>query len=180
MSRIGKKPVVLNPKIQAEFDSETRILKIKGPLGTLEQKIHPDVILELSTEAIQVKIADQSKRKQVALWGTTRAIIQNMVTGVEKGFEKQLELNGVGYRMETAGDTLILYIGFSHPVKMPIPSGIKVTINKNLLTAQGCDKQLLGNFVSSVYQCKPCEPYKHKGFKVPGVFYRKKEVKKGK
>jgi large subunit ribosomal protein L6 len=102
-----------------------------------------------------------------------------MVIGVSTGFTKELELNGVGYKMELSGQTLTVYIGFSHPVKLDIHPAIKLSLNKNLLSGTSYDKQLLNNFFGNLHEMKPCDPYKHKGFKFPGRFYIKKVGKKG-
>lgn len=180
MSRIGKKLIPIPVGVTVNFDPKTLLLKIKGPLGELSQDIHPFINFSYENNEIEVKIKNETEKKQKAIWGTTRAIVANMVDGVTKGFEKQIELNGVGYKMELAGQNLTLYIGFSHLVKLDVPTGIKLTLNKNMLSGTCNDKQQIGNFFASIFRLKPCDVYKHKGFKFPGVFYRKKVVKKSK
>ena len=180
MSRIGKKIIAIPVGVSVQFDPKTNIIKVKGPLGELSCPVLPFVILKIEPTEIQLEIQNPQEKKQKAMWGTTRALIANLVEGVTKGFEKQLELNGVGYKMELVGQNLTLYIGFSHTVKINVPSGIKLTLNKNLLSGTCNDKQQIGNFFAHIFKLKPCDVYKHKGFKFPGVFYRKKVVKKSK
>lgn len=180
MSRIGKKIIAIPAGVNVNFDPKTNIIKVKGVLGELSCPILPFVILKIEPTEIQLEIQNPQEKKQKAMWGTTRALIANLVEGVTKGFEKQLELNGVGYKMELTGQNLTLYIGFSHTVKINVPTGIKLTLNKNLLSGICNDKQQIGNFFAHIFKLKPCDVYKHKGFKFPGVFYRKKVVKKSK
>ena len=179
MSRIGKKTISVPEKVTIEFDPQTRICNIKGPLGELNQPIMDFVSVNLEGQEIDLTIKDEKNRLQKSIWGTTRALINNMIVGVTNGYTKELELNGVGYRMELSGSELTLFVGFSHSIKIPIPQGIKLSLNKNILSGTSIDKQLIGNFFSSIHNIKPCEPYKHKGFKFPGRFYAKKVGKKG-
>lgn len=179
MSRIGKSPVIIPSGVTISYDDSARVLSVKGQLGELVLTIHPLVSLEITEAEVKVLIEDPTNKLQRSLWGTTRALINNLVQGVTQGFKKELELNGVGYRMEL-GTELTLHIGFSHPVKVVIPSSIKLNLEKNLLTGTSPDKQALGNFFSYIHNLKPCDPYKHKGFKYPGRFYVKKVGKKKK
>jgi large subunit ribosomal protein L6 len=178
MSRIGKNPIILNDKISIDL-SQPRIVKVKGPLGELSTNVLDFVEIKVENNQLLVNVKNADDRIQKAIWGTTRAIINNMVEGVSKGYEKKMELNGVGYKMEL-GKELTLYIGFSHPVKVEIPPSIKLSLEKNVLTGTSYDKQALGNFFTNVHNMKPCDVYKQKGFKFPGRFYRKKVTKKGK
>lgn len=179
MSRIGKKVITLPSNVELSYSAETREVLVKGPLGQLNATINPTASLTIENGEIVVEVKNPEQDFDRAIWGTTRSIVANMIEGVSKGFNKELELNGVGYKMEL-GSELTLYIGFSHPVKVQIPTGVKLTLNKNLLTGNSIDKELLGNFFSKIYHMKPCDVYKHKGFKYPGRFYRKKVGKKGK
>lgn len=179
MSRVGKNPVLLPTAVSAEYDNTSRVLVVKGPLGTLQFSVANNAKVELVDNSIQVTVINPTDRYQRALWGTTRAVINNLVEGVSKGYEKVLELNGVGFRMELA-QKLTLYIGFSHPVIVEIPSDIKLSLEKNVLKGTSIDKQAIGNFFSYIHNMKPCDVYKQKGFKFPGRFYRKKVGKKGK
>ncbi len=179
MSRIGKKTITLPSGVSFNFDEPNKVVTVKGALGELKAKVTSFVGFKIENNELSVQILNQENDFQKAIWGTTRSIVNNMVEGVNKGYTKEIELNGVGYRMELGSD-LTLHIGYSHPVKVVIPSGIKLTLNKNLLTGTSIDKELLGNFFSQIFHLKPCDVYKHKGFKFPGQFYRKKVGKKGK
>jgi large subunit ribosomal protein L6 len=179
MSRIGKKQIVLPAGVTLNYSPENRLVEVSGPLGKLSQTIQPFVSLKMDGDRVSVLVDRPDTKYQAAIWGTTRAIINNMVDGVSKGFSKEMELNGVGYKMEL-GSELILYIGYSHPVKVTIPQGITLTLNKNVLSGKSIDKQLLGNFFTNVHNMKPCDVYKQKGFKFPDRFYRKKAGKKAK
>ena len=180
MSRIGKKLIPIPAGVTVNFDPKTLLLIIKGPLGELSHTIHPFVNFTYQNNEIEIAVKNNEEKKQKAIWGTSRAIVANMVDGVTKGFEKSIELNGVGYKMELAGQNLTLYIGFSHTVKIDVPTGINLTLNKKLLSGVCNDKQQIGNFFANIFKLKPCDVYKHKGFKFPGTFYRKKVVKKSK
>lgn len=179
MSRVGKKPIQLPNGVQATVNQQTHVLEVKGPLGTLTHTLPSFVNLQVEDAVIQISVNKENDKFQRAIWGTTRAIVANLVQGVSSGFSKEMELNGVGYRMEL-GNELTLHIGFSHPVKVVIPSLIKLNLQKNLLSGQSIDKQLLGDFFTSIHDMKPCDPYKQKGFKFPGRHYRKKVGKKAK
>jgi large subunit ribosomal protein L6 len=179
MSRVGKNPVVLSTNIDVKYNDSDRVLIVKGPLGELKFNVSKLVDLEITKEQILCTIKDPGDKYERALWGTTRAIIQNMVTGVSTGFNKELELNGVGYKMEL-GTQLVLYIGYSHSVILDIPEGIKLVLEKNVLKGEGIDKANVGNFFAKIHNMKPCDPYKQKGFKYPGRFYKKKQGKQGK
>lgn len=180
MSRVGKKVIELPDKVTVEYDSKTNTVTVKGALGELSRQLYRDIKLQIDGNNITLTVKNPDDKFQRAIWGTSRAIVQNMVDGVSKGFNKEVELNGVGYKMELAGNTLTLYIGYSHSVKVDVPTGIKLTLNKNLLTGTSINKELIGNFFSTIHNMKPADPYKHKGFKFPGRFYRKKVVKKTK
>ena len=162
-----------------DYNDATNLVSVKGSLGELSKKFTTTVSFKVENNEVTVLIKDETDDFQKAMWGTARSIVNNMVEGVSKGFTKEIELNGVGYRMEL-GSELTLYIGFSHPVKVQIPSGIKLSLNKNLLSGTSSDKELLGDFFSKIFNMKPCDVYKHKGFKFPGKFYKKKVGKKGK
>jgi large subunit ribosomal protein L6 len=179
MSRIGKKVIPLPSGVVFDYNEESHTVSVKGSLGELKQKFTQHVNFNVDSQSVDVVINDPSNGFQNAIWGTTRSIVNNMVEGVSKGFTKEIELNGVGFRMEL-GSELTLFIGFSHPVKVQIPSAIKLSLNKNLLSGTSIDKELIGNFFSQIYHLKPCDVYKHKGFKFPGQFYRKKVGKKSK
>jgi large subunit ribosomal protein L6 len=180
MSRIGKKVIEIPANVEIKYDQETKSIVVKGPIGQLQKTLHSCVILKIENNQITIDVENSEDKKQRSIWGTTRQIIDNMVVGVSKGFEKSLELNGVGFKWEVSGEKLVLNIGFSHPVNIQIPTGLKLTINKNLMTGTCFDKELIGDFFGHIHDMKPCDPYKQKGFKFPGRFYRKKVVKKTK
>lgn len=180
MSRVGKKIITIPEKVKFNFDKATGSVTVSGPLGELFFKIHDQIILEISEKEVKVKVLDELDGKQRALWGTTQAILQNMVEGVNTGFNKEVELNGVGFKMELQASqkNLIVYIGFSHPINVNIPDGIQLDLQKNKLTGKSADKQLIGNFFTNLHDMKPCDPYKQKGFKFPDRHYLKKVGKK--
>lgn len=180
MSRIGKKVIVLPTSITLNFDPISRVLVVKGPLGELTKNIHPCVTITQDAGSVTLTVTKENDTLQRAIWGTTRAIINNLIIGVSTGFSRQLELNGVGFKMELASDKLTLFIGFSHSVIVDIPSEIKLTLNKNQLSGTSIDNEMIGNFFANIHNRKPADVYKHKGFKMPGRFYRKKVVKKTK
>ncbi len=177
MSRIGKKIITVPAGVTVDYADN--VLSAKGPKGELSMKVHPAIQLNREGNLITFEIADTRNKIASALWGTTRANANNIITGVSEGFSKTLELNGVGYKMELASK-LTLYIGFSHTVIVEIPPTIKLELNKNVLSGTSCDKQKIGDFFTTIHDMKPCDVYKHKGFKFPDRFYRKKVGKKGK
>ncbi len=177
MSRIGKKIITVPSSVQVTFKDD--VLSAKGPKGELSMKVLPIIKFNQEGNEITFSVDDEKSKTSRALWGTTRANANNIITGVGEGFSKTLELNGVGYKMEL-GSKLTLHIGFSHPVVVDIPSVIKLELNKNTLSGTSCDKQQIGDFFTNIHDMKPCDVYKHKGFKFPDRFYRKKVGKKGK
>lgn len=177
MSRLGKKPLIIDSKLELIFDKITRELKVKGPLGEAKHLVPNLVNLEIKDSLVQFSVADPKNKIERALWGTTWSLVKNMMIGVSDGFEKEIELNGVGYKMELSNE-LVVYIGFSHPVKIQVPSTIKLVLNKNVLKGTSTSKQELGNFFANLHNLKPCDPYKGKGFRFPGRFYITKVGKK--
>lgn len=163
MSRVGKKPVILPSGVTASF--KDAVLTVNGPKGALTLPVHPRVTLSLTAEEITVSVPSQENKKDKALWGLFRALIQNLVEGVTKGFEKKLEVNGVGFKVAISGSKLTMALGFSHPVEIEIPKELNVTVDKNVITIAGSDKQLVGQFAANVRSLKPPEPYKGKGIK---------------
>lgn len=175
MSRIGKKPVEIVSGVEVKVESNTVL--VKGAKGNLEFVFRPEVSVEVEENLVKIERKAKSKLGS-SLWGTTSRIIASMIKGVSEGFEKKLELNGVGYRMEVAGKKIKLALGFSHPVEVEIPEGISASIEKNVLTVSGIDKQKVGQFATNIRALKPVEPYKGKGFKYVGEIVRRKEGKK--
>lgn len=162
MSRIGKKPIEIPSNVKV--DVKDGIVKVKGENGNLERSIHPSVELDISDNAITV-ISLSEESNAGAFRGLTRALVANMVTGVSKGFERGLEINGIGYRAEVKDNKILFNIGYSHPIDFPLPKGISAKIEKNMLTLSGIDKELLGHTAASIRRLRPPEPYKGKGIK---------------
>ena len=161
MSRIGKKPVQLPDKVQVTVDGD--MVKVKGPKGNLERKLHPAVELQINDGVLEVK-TDVSNQKKVALQGLFRSLIANMVTGVTDGYEKQLLLSGIGYRAETKGNNLVLNVGYSNPVDFALPEGISASVDANTkIILTGIDKEALGQAAANIRDIRPPEPYKGKG-----------------
>ncbi len=163
MSRVGKKPVVLPSGVRAEKKDLT--LTVTGPKGTLNLALHPLVNVSVSEQEILVDVANKQSKKEKALWGLFRALVQNLVDGVTKGFEKKLEVIGVGFKVALQGTKLVMSLGFSHPVEVEVPKGLTVTAEKNVITISGADKQQVGQFAAEVRELKKPEPYKGKGIK---------------
>lgn len=175
MSRIGKKPVAIPSGVEVTLDQ--RVISVKGSKGTLTFEHRREVKVSIEADSLQVAKVGDTKQAR-ALWGTTAKSIENMIIGVTTGFEKSLELNGVGYRMNLQGKKMVLALGFSHPVELMLPEGIVATIEGNVLKVTGSDKQQVGEFTAVVRKLKPVEPYKGKGFKYVGEIVRRKEGKK--
>lgn len=175
MSRIGKKPVNIPQGVTVSVNGST--VSVKGPKGALEFTHSFEVAIKITENELVVdKIA--ASKKAPAIWGTTARIIENMIIGVTQGFEKKLELNGVGLRMALQGKNINLALGFSHPVVVEIPTGIEVKIEGNTMSVTGIDKHAVGQFSANIRALKPVEPYKGKGFKYVGEHVRRKEGKK--
>ena len=175
MSRIGKKPVSIPEGVTVTLSSN--VVTVTGPKGTLEFTHRREVKVAVVENEVFVTKVGETKKAQ-ALWGTTTKLIANMIVGVVTGFQKQLELNGVGFRMSVNGRNLVLALGFSHPVEMVIPEGLEAKIEANVLTLSGIDKQKVGECTAIIRKLKPVEPYKGKGFRYVGEVVRRKEGKK--
>jgi len=175
MSRIGKQLVVVPEGVSVTVNAGE--IEVKGAKETLTMPIHNAVSVEVTDEGVSVTKNHNAKIAQ-AMWGTTVRLIENMVTGVSKGFERILELNGVGFRMAVQGRKLDLALGFSHPVVLDIPEGVNAEIEKNALKISGADKQKVGQFAANIRSLKPVEPYKGKGFKYNDEIVRRKEGKR--
>ena len=172
MSRVGKKPVVLPSGVKAEKKEMT--LTVTGPKGTLTLALHPKVDVTVTEQEVLVDVKSKENKKEKALWGLFRALIQNLVDGVTKGFEKKLEVVGVGFKVATQGTKIVMALGFSHPVEVEIPKGLTVTVEKNTISISGADKQQVGQFAAEIRELKKPEPYKGKGIKyVDEVIVRK-------
>jgi large subunit ribosomal protein L6 len=176
MSRIGKAPVVLPQKVEVTITPGE--ISVKGPLGSLTQKIAPEVEVEKVENRVQFKAAGNSRQAN-AMSGTLRALVANMVTGVTRGFEKRLTLVGVGYRAQAQGDKLNLSLGFSHPVAHSMPKGVKVeTPTQTEIVIKGMDRQQVGQVAAEVRAYRSPEPYKGKGVRYASEQVVIKETKK--
>lgn len=153
------------------------VVKVKGPKGTLEFTHHHEVAVHVAEGVATVEKTGGSK-KASAIWGTTTKILSNLIEGVTQGFQKQLELNGVGFRMAIQGKKLTMALGFSHPVIVDVPADLEVKIENNVMSISGIDKQRVGQFSAEIRELKPVEPYKGKGFRYVGEVVRRKEGKK--
>lgn len=177
MSRIGKKPVIIPDKAKITFDGN--VLKVQGPKGTLERPVHASVELKIEDNVINV-IPANATREARALQGMTRALIANMVTGVTTGFERILEVNGIGYKAEVKDNVISFSLGFSHPVDFKLPSDISATVEKNQIKLSGYDKEALGQIAANIRKLRPPEPYKGKGVKFLEETIQRKAGKTGK
>ncbi len=171
MSRIGKNPIQLPAGVTASLAG--RVITVKGPQGELTHTIHPDIAVSIENNVITCTVARQSKRAS-ALWGTTRAVIANLVAGVTEKFQKQLELQGVGYRAALKGQNLEMQLGFSHPVLVSAPEGITFQVEKEIITISGPDIVQVGQMAADIRAIRPPEPYKGKGVRYVGEHVRRK------
>ena len=180
MSRIGKKAVAM-PK-GAKFSMNGRVVTLEGPKGTLSYEHRPEVNVSWDEDAKSVSFGiddkNASNRKVRAYWGLTRALVQNMAVGVTQGYERKLEIVGVGWAASMAGPKLKLQVGYANPVEFEIPSGLTVTAEKQAVSISGPDKQLVGQFAAKVRSCRPPEPYNGKGVKYSDEVVVRKEGKK--
>jgi large subunit ribosomal protein L6 len=179
MSRIGRLPVVIPPQVEVNIDGT--LIKVKGPKGALEYNFHRDITLSMENGVINVKRPSDASTHR-ALHGTTRALIQNMVTGVSTGFERVLEINGVGYRAEVQGKNLVLNLGYSHPIVVEPPDGIAFEVDSKTrqIKILGPDKQKVGQMADDIRKQRPPEPYLGKGIKYLEEKIRRKAGKSGK
>ena len=178
MSRIGKKPVTIPANVTVTV-AEGNVVTVKGPKGTLTQAMHPDMIIKVEGNVLSVERPDEEHLHK-SLHGLTRTLINNMVEGVDKGYSKELDVNGVGYRVEKKGNQLVMRLGFSHEVIMEETDGITVEVpNPNKIIVHGIDKQAVGQFAAEVRGKRPPEPYKGKGIKYVDEVIRRKVGKAG-
>lgn len=177
MSRIGRKPIALPPGV--EIKVEDRVMTVKGPKGELSQAVPEDISIDQQDGEILVTRPSDAKRHR-AMHGLTRALLANMVTGVTAGFEKKLEMVGVGYRAQMQGSKLVLNLGFSHPVEIEPPAGIDFEVPAvTRITVKGIDKQLVGNTAADIRALRKPEPYKGKGLRYENEVVRRKAGKTG-
>ncbi|ODR94500.1 50S ribosomal protein L6 [Methyloceanibacter stevinii] len=176
MSRIGKRPVPIPGGVTASVDGQE--IKVKGPKGELSHVLVDHVIAKMGDDGIEIGMREDDKDSR-AMWGMSRTIVANLVTGVTEGFSKTLEINGVGYRAAMKGQSLQLQLGFSHDVDFEIPKGIEISCPKPTeIVVSGIDKQLVGQVAAEIRRYRPPEPYKGKGVKYAGEYIFRKEGKK--
>jgi large subunit ribosomal protein L6 len=179
MSRIGKQPVTVPAKVQVSLNGQE--VRVRGPKGELAMVAHPNMTVSLEDGKLTVTRPDD-ERENRALHGMTRALINNMVTGVTEGFKKILMIDGVGYRAEMKGQTLVLYLGYSHPIEVQPPDGITFSVGERgaSVSIEGIDRQQVGQVASDIRSLRPPEPYKGKGIRYSDEVIRRKAGKAGK
>jgi large subunit ribosomal protein L6 len=175
MSRIGKQPIALPEKVEIRLTGNT--VEVKGPKGQLSYVFSNLVKIEKKDKVVEV--VGTTDRVGRSIWGLTRTIVGNMVTGVSTGFKKELEFNGVGYKAAVSGSSLQLNLGYSHPIDYKLPKGIEVKVNKNVIEVHGADKELVGFVAAEIRGFRPHEPYKGKGLKYVGETVIRKAGKTG-
>jgi len=176
MSRVGKKAIAIPSGVTANIAGQA--VSVKGPKGTLQLVLTDDVTVKMEAGAVKIDPRNESKRAR-AMWGTSRSLMANVIAGVTKGFERRLEITGVGYRAAVQGKNLQLLLGYSHEIKYPIPDGIAITTPKPTeIVVAGIDKQKVGQVAAEIRSFRPPEPYKGKGIRYSGEYIFRKEGKK--
>ncbi len=178
MSRIGRQPITVPEKVSMEI-GKNNLITIKGPKGELKEQIHKDIKVEQKDGQLFV-IRPTDNKMHRSLHGLSRALLNNMVTGVTQGFEKKLQVVGVGYKCEKKGKTLVLNVGYSHPIEMADPDGIETAVAGNEITVKGINKSDVGNYAAKIREQRPPEPYKGKGIRYQDERIIRKEGKAGK
>ena len=175
MSRIGKQIILIPEEVEVKL--EENLIVVKGKKGELTQKLIPEIGIEVKDKQIAVQKIKETKNSS-ALWGTFRALIANMIKGVNNGFEKKLIIEGIGYRAVLNGNKLVLSLGFSHPIEIEAPKGIEFKVEKNTIIISGPDKQLVGQVAANIRKQRKPEPYKGKGIRYENEIIRRKAGKK--
>ena len=178
MSRIGKKTIEIPQGVTVTIAND--VVKVQGPKGTLERRIHPLVSVSVTDNVVAVDVVQKEEKKERSLWGTFGAHIRNMIEGVTTGFKKELEVNGVGYKVAMQGTDLKLDLGFSHPVIYKIPATVQASVEKNVMTLVSADKELLGATAAEIRSIRKPEPHKGKGIKYMEEQIRRKAGKAAK
>jgi len=177
MSRVGKKPILIADKTKVIY--KDKICTVEGQKGTLSRPIHRLINLEIKDGVVNVTMK-KDDRVSRSLQGLTRSLVANMVTGVNKGFERVLEINGIGYRASLSGNRIVFNLGYSHPIDFDLPEGISASIEKNnIIKLSGIDKEQLGHISAAIRRLRPPEPYKGKGIKYAEEYIHKKAGKTG-
>jgi len=175
MSRIGKKPILIPVGVEVKIDGQKIV--VKGPKGEISREIRPEIKVEIKEGEIILSPQRETKETN-AFWGLTRALVFNMVKGVTDGYEKKLQIEGIGFKANIEEDSLVLKLGFSHPVKVKQPEGIKFTVEKNIVSVSGFNKELVGQLAAKIRKICPPEPYKGTGIRYVGEVVRRKAGKK--
>jgi large subunit ribosomal protein L6 len=176
MSRIGKKPILITKDVEVKL--EDGLLTVRGPKGELRRRVHPKIRLDMDDEKVSVSGVDASRESR-SLHGLFAVLINNMVTGVTKGFERVLEISGVGYRASIEGKTAVFNLGYSRPVEFELPDGVEASVDRSRVILRGIDKELLGLTASKIRGLRRPEPYKGKGIKYAEEMIRRKAGKAG-
>jgi len=177
MSRVGRKPIPIPDKTKITY--ENRLLTVAGQKGTLSRSIHPAVDLNIDDNVMDVTLISDDRNSR-ALQGLTRSLAANMIIGVNEGFERVLQINGIGYRAEVKGKQIVLYVGYSKPVEFDLPEGITAIVEKNnMIKLSGIDKEKVGLTAAAIRRIRPPEPYKGKGIKYAEEYIRRKAGKTG-
>ncbi|MBZ9571848.1 50S ribosomal protein L6 [Patescibacteria group bacterium] len=175
MSRVGKKPILIPEKVEVEI-KEQRV-KITGPRGEILQEIRPEIKVEVKEEKIFISPQIETKKTK-AFWGLTRALLASHIKGVTEGYEKKLQLEGLGYRVVLEDNDLVLKVGFTHPVKIKVPEGIKFSVEKNIISVSGINKEKVFQIAAKIRKVRPPEPYKGTGIRYVGEVIRRKVGKR--
>lgn len=176
MSRVGKQPIKLDKSTKANLSG--RILKVEGPKGKLEHRVPEQILVKIEKESIVLSVGSEASKEDRALWGTTRSVVQNMVSGTAQEFQKELDIIGVGYRAAVKGKVLSLTLGFSHPVDFDLPEGVAAKVDKNThVVLTSANKILLGQVAATLRGIKPPEPYQGKGIRYTNEHIIRKQGK---
>lgn len=175
MSRIGKRPITIPAGVEVKVEGQK--VSVKGPKGELVREFRPEVKIELKDNSVLLSNLRETKLSK-SLWGTSRMLIYNMVEGVTNGFIKQLDIQGVGFKAEVSGENLVLSVGFTHDVKILIPKGITISVEKNIIKVAGSDKEQVGQLAADIRKVRKPEPYKGKGIRYLGEQVKRKVGKK--
>ena len=178
MSRVGKQLIIIPSGVTVRIEGQK--VSVKGPKGDLERTFHSNTVIVLNGREISVSVKNPKEGFDRGLWGLSRVLISNMITGVTEGFSKQLEIAGIGFKAQVQGNKLVLSLGFSHPVELEFPKNISAVVEKNLITVSGIDKEQVGQFAATIKLLKKPEPYKGKGIKYQGEKIRRKAGKAAK
>lgn len=175
MSRIGKKPILIPEGVEVKIEDNE--VTVKGPKGELQREIRPEIRLEIKEGKI-LFIPQKKTKETKAFWGLTRALVFNMIKGATEGYEKKLQLEGVGYKANLEEEDLVLQVGFSHPIKIKKPEDVSFSVEKNIITVSGINKEQVSQIAAKIRKVRPPEPYKGKGIRYVGEEVRRKAGKK--